>query len=192
MKNIAYRKKYLVKESVGATSLHESYVVIDPLENSTLAEVTEEATFGQKIAKLFVDKALLSAKLVMKSLDGDLLLEISQPASIFHPLFTVKNPDGHILCTFKQKFSLFQPRIVIEDGKGQSLGKIEGDWKLRNFQLKDNNQNVMATIRHQFSGLAKELLTSADDYEITMNSDASMSLIALAATVCIDFMFHES
>lgn len=192
MKNIAYRKKYLVKEDVGATRLHESYLIIDPEDNSTLAEVVEEATTGQKIAKMFLDKAFLPVKLNMRSADDDLLLEITSPASFLRSVFTVRNSDGKILCVLKQKFSLIKPEIVVEDGNGQRLGKIEGGWKFRRFSFVDNNGNLLAKIKHQFAGIAKELFTTADDYEVIINSDASMSLITLAAAICIDFVYHES
>lgn len=192
MQNIAYKKKYLVTESVGATRLHESYLIIDPETSATLAEVVEEATTTQKIAKMFLDKAFLPVKLIMKSADGDMILEMSQPASFFNSVFTVRNADGRILCIFKQKYSFIKPEILVEDGNGQKIGHIDGGWKFRNFEFKDNNHNVLATIRHQFGGFAREMFTTADDYEVTMNTDASMSFITLAAVICIDFFFHES
>ncbi|GAB4277507.1 MAG: hypothetical protein Kow0029_20220 [Candidatus Rifleibacteriota bacterium] len=196
MKNISHLKKYHVKEAVGATNLHEYYLIINPENNSTVAEVIEEATFWQKFAKVFVDKAFVPAKLVMRSLTGEPILFITKTssglASIFKSEFVVKNPDGKVLCVFKQKLSFFKPEIIVADEQGLLLGTLEGGWKFRNFYLKDVNKNVVATIRHQFAGLAKELFTTADDYEVNVNSDASMSLIALAATICIDFMFHEN
>jgi uncharacterized protein YxjI len=192
MKSIALKKKYLIKESVSPASLHESYMILDPDNNALLAEVVEEATFKQKFAKLFVDKGFLPVKLVMRNDEGDQLLEISSPASFVKSVFTVKNSDGRILCVLRQKCSLIKPEILVEDGNGQLLGKIEGGWKFRNFKFIDMNQNEIATIRHLFAGITQELFTTADDYEVHINSDASMSLITLAAVICIDFMYHES
>jgi uncharacterized protein YxjI len=192
MKNIAYRKKYLVREAVGVASLNEAYRIIDPEDNTAMAEVREESNLKQKIAKLFFDKAFLPAKLVMYSPEGEKLLEINQPASLFKSTFTVTNSDNRVLCVLRQKLSLFNPQILVEDGNGQLLGKIKGGWKFKTFQFIDNNQNILATIRHRIMGLAKELFTTADDFEVTMNSDASMALITLASVICIDFMYHES
>ncbi|MFZ5952156.1 MAG: phospholipid scramblase-related protein [Candidatus Rifleibacteriota bacterium] len=192
MRSIAYRKKYLVTESIGATKLYESYLVIDPETRETLAEIVEEASTGHKIAKVFLDKAFLPVKLVMRSADGHTIMEMSQPASLFSAAFTVRNADGRVLCVFKQKFSLIKPEILVEDGQGQKIGRIEGGWKFRNFQFKDNNNNVLATIGHQYGGFARELLTTADDYEVTMSADAEMALITLASVICIDFFYHES
>ena len=192
MKNIAYRKKYLVREAVGVASLDEAYKIVDPEDNTVMAEVKEESNLKQKIAKLFFDKAFLPTKLVMHSPEGGKLFEINQPASLFKSTFTVKNSDNRVLCVLRQKLSLLNPQILVEDGNGQLLGKIKGGWKFKTFQFIDNNQNVLATIRHRITGLAKELFTTADDFEVEMNSDASMALITLASVICIDFMYHES
>lgn len=192
MPSIAFQKRFHVKEIVGATSLGEYYLVSDPETGAGLATVEEQVTLGQKIAKAFVDKAFLSVNLSMKTPEGSLILEIFQPASLFRSVFTVRNADGKILCLFKQKISLFCPGVVVEDAMGQRLGTIEGGWRFRKFQFKDLNGEPVATIRHLPGGLAKELLTTADDYEVDVHADSSMSLISLAATICIDFMFHES
>lgn len=191
MPSIAFKKKYFVREAVGATSLNESYLITDPETGCGLAVVEEVTTTGQKIAKAFLDKSLLPVTLSMKTCEGNKILEMHQPASLFRSVFTVRNADGKILCLFKQKFSLLRPGIVVEDERGQRLGIIEGGLRFRNFQFKDNNGNPVATIRHVYGGLAKELLTTADDYEVDVHADSSMTLISLSAAICIDFMFHE-
>ncbi|MDD2997612.1 MAG: phospholipid scramblase-related protein [Candidatus Riflebacteria bacterium] len=192
MKNIAFKKKYLVSEAIGATSLDESYLISDAETGLGMAAVEEHSTTAQKIAKAFVDKAFLPTRLIMKTTEGTTVLEMFQPASLFRSVFTVRNPDGKILCIFKQKLTLLNPGIVVEDEHGQKLGSIMGGWKLRNFQFKDNNGNAIASIKHLFGGVTKELLTTADDYEVDILGDSSMTLISLAATICIDFMYHES
>lgn len=192
MTTILLKKKYLVSEAVGATSLNESFLVTDPETGKGVAVVEEQVTFGQKIAKAFFDKAFLPVKLHMSNPDGQTILTITQPASLFKAVFTVSNADGKILCRFRQRISLFSPGVDVEDEHGNKLGSIEGSWKFKNFQFKDTTGNALASIRHKFAGLARELLTTADDYEVDIHGDASMTLISLAAVVCIDFMYHES
>lgn len=192
MTTIVFKKKYLVSEAVGATSLNESFLITDPETGKAVAIVEEQVSLGQKIAKAFLDKAFLPIKLSMKTPEGHTVLDIEQPASLFRAVFTVRAADGKVLCLFKQRVSLFCPGVDVEDEKGQKLGSIEGSWKFKNFQFKDNNGNAIASIRHKFCGFAKELLTTADDYEIDIHSDSSMTLISLAAVICIDFMYHEN
>lgn len=192
MTTIAFKKKYLVSEAVGATSLNESYLIADPETGKSIAVVEEQTTTTQMIAKAFFDKALLPVKLCMKTPDDKLVLEIHQPASFFKSVFTVTSADGKILCRFKQRISLFHPGVDVEDEKGLKLGSIEGNWKFKNFQFKDTNGNAIASIRQLFMGFAREFFTTADDYEVDIHGDSSMTLISLAAVICIDFLFHES
>lgn len=191
MATIAMKHKYLVKEMVGATKLCESYMIFDPENGNLLGSIDEEATTAQAIARAFLDKAFLPVKLVMCDAQGNRVLEITRPAAFLNSTFTVRGADDKVLGRFYQKCSLFNPSIIVEDGNGQTLGKIAGGWRFRNFYFKDNNGNAIATIRHKADGLLKQLLTSADTYELDIQSDTSMSLLSLAATVCIDFIYHE-
>jgi uncharacterized protein YxjI len=185
------KHKYIVKEMVGATKLCESYMILDPQNGSFLGSIDEEATTAQSLARAFLDKAFLPVKLVMRDPQGNQVLEITRPAALASSVFTVRGADNKILGRLKQKFSFMNPGVAIEDGNGQSLGTIAGGWRFRNFQFKDNNGNPIATIRHKSEGLLRELLTTADTYELEIHTDTSMSMISLAATVCIDFIYHE-
>ena len=191
MASIAMKHKYIVKEMVGATKLCESYMIFDPQNGSFLGSIDEEATTAQSLARAFLDKAFLPVKLVMRDPQGNPVLEITRPAALVNSVFTVRGADNKILGRLKQKFSFMNPGVAIEDGNGQSLGTIAGGWRFRNFQFKDNNGNPIATIRHKSEGLLRELLTTADTYELDVHTDTSMSMISLAATVCIDFIYHE-
>lgn len=191
MASIVMKKKYFVRELIGATNVGEYYLIVDPENDHGIAAVEEQAELSQIIARAFLDKAFLPATLVMKNVEGAEILKISKPASILPASFTVTAADGKVLCVIKNQLSLFRPSIVVEDGNGQRLGVIEGCWKFRLFQFRDNNGNAIATVRHLYGGIARELLTTADDYEVDIHSDSSMNLISLAATICIDFTFHE-
>ncbi len=192
MTTIAFRKKYAISEEVGATSLNEFFKIADPESGETLAVVEEQSSTVQMIAKAFLDKAFLPVRLLMKNPAGEKIIEISQPSSFLRSVFTVKNADQKTLCVFKQRLSLFRPGIDVVDGNGQKLGSLDGNWRFRSFQFKDNNGNVLASIRHQYAGIARELFTTADDYEIDIHGDSSMTLISLAAVICIDFIYHEN
>ena len=185
------KKKYFVRELVGATSVGEYYLIADPENDRGVAVVEEQTKLSQVIARAFLDKSFLPATLVMKNADGAEILQIRKPASILTSSFTATSADGKVLCVFKHQMSFLKPRIVVEDGNGQRLGTIEGCWKFRLFHFRDNNGNAIATVRHLYGGIARELLTTADDYEVDIHGDSSMNLICLAATICIDFTFHE-
>ncbi len=191
MPSIAMKRKYHIRELVGATSLGEYYLIADPDNDRGIAVVEERTEWTQLLARAFLDKAFLPVELVMKNADGAEILRITKPASLLTSAFTVRNADGKVLCVLKHRVSLFRPCVAVEDERGQTLGSIEGCWKFRLFQFRDTNGNPVSTIRHLYGGIARELLTTADDYEVDIHADSAMTLISLAATICIDFMFHE-
>lgn len=63
MATIAMKRKYVVKEMVGATKLCESYVIFDPQNGDLIGSIEEETTTAQKFARAFLDKAFLPVKL---------------------------------------------------------------------------------------------------------------------------------
>lgn len=194
MATIALKQKYLIKESVGATSLGESYLIVDPQCKRGIASVEEVASTGLKIAKAFLDKAFLPLNLIMNDMQGENILKISHSASLFNSVFIVYNDDSKVICRFKQKCTFMKPAIIVEDAQGQSIGKITGNWRFKHFQFKTTSGSSVSTIKHISDSIAKSLFTTADDYELTMNidNDPAMTLISLAATVCIDFVYHEN
>lgn len=185
------KRKYRIEELVGALNLTDSYLIIDPDTKKTLGVVNEETTFKEMVGRLFLDKSLLSTRLVMYNANNEMVLEMCRPPSLLKARFIVKNYDGRVLCVFRQRFSLFKPGILVEDSQGRELGTIEGGWGFKNFRFKDANSNTIASLRHRFSGI-KDLLTTSDDYELSIIGDDSMTLVSLAAVICIDVLYHES
>jgi uncharacterized protein YxjI len=190
----ALKKRIMVQEAVGATSLNESYLITDAVSGCGLAIVEEYTSVGQKLAKMFVDKTFLPVNLALKDSDGNKILEIYKPAAAFcGSKFTVRDSEGKILCVFKQAMSLVKPLIKVTDGEGKEIGTIRSNWRFKNFVFTGSNNEVIANINHLFMGLTKHLLTTADDYEIELETnDENMILISVLASICVDFLYHES
>ena len=195
MNNLIYKKKLRVHEAVGATSLSESYQIKDCENGQVLASAQEVASVGVKFAKLFLDKGFLPLNIELCLPGGEKILEVERPASLMTSIlknkFWVRNADGKVLCIFEQNFSLLHSKITVSDEHGNQLGQINAGLRNRRFEFRDNNGNLISKIQHVVSSLAKELFTTADDYDIEMQGDSSMTLISLAAALCIDFIFHE-
>ena len=188
---IPIKKKYHISQDISAISFNSSYSVVDPDSSKAIANFREETTLKQAFSRLFLDRAFLSASLALYNVQGDKLLDIYRLASVFASHFVIKNHDGKILCTVKQRLSLFNPGIDVFDAQNRKLGTIEGGWKFKNFLFKDTNDNTVAKISHKFEGI-KDLLTTADSFDLSITGDDSITLIALALVICIDIIYHES
>ena len=73
------------------------------------------------------------------------------------------------------------------------FANIKGNLRNKQFKINRVDNSLIAEINHKNSTLARDLFTTADDYEVNLGEcNYEESLIALAATICIDFTFHES
>lgn len=194
MATIAYKRKYRIHEAIGAASLNESYMISDSENGCGLAAVEEVAGIGVKIAKAFIDKSVLPVHMEMTSSEGSTILDMYQPISFIKPTFTVKTSDGRILCVIRKNSYGLKPNIDVLDERDQIVGTITGDWRFNNFDFKDVGGRQIATIKHCFGGVIRELFTTADDYEVDMlaeTPDTSMAQVVLAAAIAIDIWYHE-
>lgn len=184
-------KEYVVRESVGFTNLHESYDIWDAEEKARLASASEEADLALKIQKLFLDKAFLPALVKVHDMAGRLLLELEQPRSLIVSSLIARDAEGKTLGTFRQNLFSYGGALEVTGPDGLPLGAISGDWKCRQYIFADAGGKALATIDHLYGGLARELLTTADDYRVKLLGDQSLAPLVLAGTLAIDLVFHE-
>ncbi|MFM2156164.1 MAG: hypothetical protein RL516_913, partial [Bacteroidota bacterium] len=95
----------------------------------------------------------------------------------------------------KQKFKLFKPEFSISDTNEVEIAKITGDWKAWSFLILDSNQQTIGTIDKKWAGAMKEILTSADKYNVILNSDIKDNLrkiAILSSAITIDMLLKES
>lgn len=108
-------------------------------------------------------------------------------------------PVGTMLGTIEQDCSFLYPWFSIKDASGDTVLKIKGPCCYCRcceveFQILsgDGTQEV-GKITKQWSGLAKEYFTDADNFGIQfpMDLDVKMKAILIGACFLIDFMFFE-
>ena len=190
MSEIFFKKKFLVSERTGLTSMEESYQILDPDTGEAMLYAAEESSPAIRVLKFFLDKSFLPCVIKVRKSNGLPLLDLYQGAGLF-PGIEARLSDGKVLCRFRKKLGSFFSCLDMSDGQGQPLGMLKGDWKNRVFNYFDTNQNKVGTIRHLYAGLSRELFTTTDDYEVEIFGDNSQSLVMLAATLSVDTLYHE-
>eukprot|EP00118_Oscarella_pearsei_P028834 m.3053 g.3053 ORF g.3053 m.3053 type:complete len:249 (+) comp9028_c0_seq2:97-843(+) len=112
----------------------------------------------------------------------------------------VQAPAGEIVGFVRQRWTCWVPEFDICGADGVAVLKIEGPCCTWNFcndvdfkVLTPNKQSQVGRISKQWSGLAKEMFTDADNFGITFPMDLDMKIkaVMLAACFLIDFMFFE-
>ena len=89
---------------------------------------------------------------------------------------------------------MWAPKQEILSPSGEVIGRIQGDWKGWNFEIKDVRDNVFGTINKKWNGAMKEIFTTADKYLVTISEDVEkLYRIAIVATaITIDMVLKES
>jgi len=112
----------------------------------------------------------------------------------------VSSPPGTVIGYVIQDWSICAPKFSVQNAARDTVLKIEGpictfsmcgdvEFKV----LSKDGGNEVGRISKQWTGLAKELFTDADNFGITfpMDLDVSMKAVMLGACFLIDFMFFE-
>lgn len=112
----------------------------------------------------------------------------------------VSSPPGTIVGTIEQQWSIY-PRFTVKDQDGNVILKIKGplcpisccgdvDFKV----LSSDGGTEVGKISKQWTGLAREAFTDADNFGISFPGDLDVRAKAtlLGAVFLIDFMFFET
>ncbi|XP_064639681.1 phospholipid scramblase 1-like isoform X5 [Lineus longissimus] len=112
----------------------------------------------------------------------------------------VSAPPGNVIGYVKQAWSVCVPKFKIQNAQEETVLTIEGPCFTCSicgdveFQVMsaDGGTNV-GKISKQWTGLAKELFTDADNFGMTfpMDLDVNIKAVLLGAVFLIDFMFFE-
>jgi uncharacterized protein YxjI len=100
-----------------------------------------------------------------------------------------------VIGKFKQKFFSIGGRFQVLDASERPLCMLKGKWTSWDFKFISNDGKEFATVTKKWSGLGKELFTSADNYILQISSevpaDHPLRMLILAAVMCIDLVLKE-
>uniref|UniRef100_A0A336LHY0 CSON014425 protein n=1 Tax=Culicoides sonorensis TaxID=179676 RepID=A0A336LHY0_CULSO len=111
----------------------------------------------------------------------------------------VCSPSGELFGTVQEDWSFFSIEFSIKNASGETVLKIQrsgcfleccSDVK---FDVKSLDGVIVGHVTKQWSGLAKELLTNADNFGIQFPKelDVKIKAVLLGACFLIDFMYFE-
>lgn len=192
MSGLFEKRVYCIHEAVGAAELHESYRITDETGKELLGEAEEQSCIGNSIAKAFFDKSWLPVTVEVKDASGNRLLELNGAGWRPYAKIVVKNAEGAAIAVLNEAGCAVKPRLDVSAPDGSSLGTVRGDLLGRTFSFEDTSGGRLARIEHLWGGLARELMTTADDYRIDIAGDLAKAPLVLAATIAIDLIWHES
>lgn len=185
---------YFIDEKVNFLKFENEYKIFNE-QGIQIGSVKQKLTGGQKFTRLFLNKAMLPFRLEIENIDGTVEAAVTRGWTFFMSKVQILDNKGTPVAIIKQKFRMLKPRFMITDMQGGQIGEIQGDWKAWNFSIKDNQGREIGRITKKWAGAAREIFTSADKYNVSIDpvfSNAGSKKALLACAITIDMVLKES
>ena len=189
---------FLFKEHLGMFKASNNYDIYDPKTKEIILHCREKNLNPvYKIIRLFLTdfKALTPFEIDIRGLDGKRIIKVKKGLSLILSKIEVFDENDKLIGLFKQKlFPNFYPKFEMFDEKENLVSMLKGNLIGWNFEfLKD--ENTIATVTKKWSGIGKEMFTSADNYILEIKDAVDkadpLRLLIFAAVISIDMVFKE-
>ena len=192
------RKTYFIREHAGVLKLANTYDILDPETQDQIGVAKEKPGALMHVLRFIWDKEKLPTTVyVYEGSDPNdeqkLLFSIKREFSLFLPKVSVRDAAGTEVGSFKSKVFGIGISFRVLDARGEDVASVKGDWKGWNFSFLDGSDNEIGTITKKWSGVGKEMFTSADNYFIALNDepDPAVATLLLAAGLAVDMVYME-
>jgi len=195
MNSIISKNLFFIKEHVGMFKAANNYDIYDPESNEILMNCREEGLgFFTKMLRFTDYKRMTPFDIEIKTPEGKQILRVKRGISIFLSKVEVFGANDELVGMFKQKFFSIGGKFNVYDANENELCKLKGKWTSWDFKfVKDDME--FAHVSKKWSGLGKELFTSADNYMLEIDkklpADSALRLLILASVMCIDMVLKE-
>lgn len=195
MNSIISKNLFFIKEHVGMFKAANNYDIYDPESNEILMNCREEGLgFFTKMLRFTDYKRMTPFDIEIKTPEGEQILRVKRGISIFLSKVEVFGANDELVGMFKQKFFSIGGKFNVYDANENELCKLKGKWTSWDFKfVKDDME--FAHVSKKWSGLGKELFTSADNYMLEIDkklpADSALRLLILASVMCIDMVLKE-
>jgi len=184
---------YFIDEKVNFLKFENSYQVYNN-KGDKIGAVKQKLTFKQKMLRLLFKKQMLPFLLDIVNINNELVASVSRGWTFFMSRITIQDAHGSKIGTIQQKFKVFKPTFKIFNSSEILIAEINGDWKAWNFTITDSSNVQIGTISKKWAGAMQEIFTSADKYNVTIDSNYSNKdnkIVILAGAITIDMVLKE-
>ena len=194
MKKLLQKNTFLFKEHIGLLKASNSYDVYDPQTKEIILHCREKNLNPfYKIIRLLIKelKSMTPFEIEISGLDGKKIIKVKKGLSLVLSKIYVFDENDKLIGFFKQKLFPVGNNFEMFDEKGNLVSKLNGSLIGWNFKfVKD--ENTIATVAKKWSGIGKELFTSADNYILDIKDDVEktspLRLLILGAVICLSLI----
>jgi uncharacterized protein YxjI len=187
---------FFVKEHVKVFKAANSFDIIDPDSKQTVLQCNEENLgFFTKLFRFTDYKRMTPFNMEIKTPEGQKILTVRRGVSFFLSTVEVLDDRNQLIGKFKQKFFSIGGKFEVLDASERSLCMLKGRWTSWEFKFVANDGKEFASVTKKWSGIGKELFTTADNYILQISNevpaDHPLRMLILAAVMCIDLVLKE-
>lgn len=190
------RNLYFVKEHVKVFKAANSFDIYDPDTKQIILQAREERLgFFTKMFRFTDYKRMTPFEIDIKTPDGKNIITVKRGVSLFLSTVEVLDERGTLIGKFKQKFFSIGGKFEVLDASERPLCMLKGKWTSWDFRFVSQDGKEFALVTKKWSGLGKELFTSADNYILQISNDVPadnpLRMLIMAAVMCIDLVLKE-
>jgi uncharacterized protein YxjI len=193
--NVVNNNLFLVKEHVGLFKAANNFDIHDPSTGDIVMECREPSLgFFTKLLRFTDYKRMTPFDIQIVTPDGQRIVRIQRGISIFLSKVVVSDQDNNVIGRFKQNLFSIGGKFDVLNQNDEMICKLEGKWTGWDFYFKKGEQEY-AHVSKKWTGLGKEMFTSADNYMLEISNDVpendDIRKLILASVMCIDMVLKE-
>lgn len=189
------RNVFLVKEHLGLFKAANNYDIHDP-ETGAVVMHCREDDLGllTKILRFTDYKRQTPFDIRVSTPDGRQVVRVTRGVAFIRSHVAVFDEHDQPMGSFKQKVLSIGGAFTIVDTEERELCELTGKWTGWDFSF-TAGESELAHVTKKWSGVGRELLTSADNYILEISDavppDSRVRQLILAAVLCIDMVLKE-
>jgi uncharacterized protein YxjI len=186
---------FLVKEHVGLFKAASNYDVYDPETGELILECREpHLGLFTKMLRFTDYKRNTPFDIRVTTPEGEPVVSVRRGISFWLSKVNVFDEEDERVGGFKQKFFSIGGAFTVLGPNDQPLCDLKGKWTAWEYRF-ENNGMELARVTRKWSGLGKELFTSADNYMLSISDSVPpenpVRILIMAAVFCIDMVLKE-
>ena len=187
---------FLVKEHAGLFKAANNFDIYNPQTNEQVLQCREDRLgIFTKLLRFTDYKRMTPFDIEVRTPSGEPVLSVRRGISIFLSKVDVLDGDGgRRIGGFKQKLFSIGGAFTVLDETDQPICQLKGKWTGWDFRFMAGDHEL-AHVSKKWSGIGKELFTSADNYILSISEhvppDSQIRQLILAAVLCIDMVLKE-
>ncbi len=195
MHELLNRNIFLVMEHVGVFKAANNFDIHDPATGEIIMLCREDNLGSVTKLLRFTDyKRMTPFDIKVTTPEGQQLVRITRGTTFIRSRVTVLDGKDRVVGGFNQKLMSIGGKFDVLDENDQILCSLKGNWTGWDFRFIAGDTEF-AHVTKKWSGIGKELFTSADNYVLQISdsvpSDNRVRLLILAAVLCIDMVLKE-